>query len=172
MKVSRLLDSHAPYGLLVRFAAHTGLREGELAALRIGDVTSMGAVASEVRVERSIRSIKGGWKIDTPKTAAGRRTTPLPRALREDLTDYLAKHRYHNDPSAPLWPGRIPGSACDPRGVDFDRQFDIGSVIRYYFKPALRELGFGNIRWHDLRHYYATVMIPRSARARITPCTR
>jgi integrase len=61
--------------------------------------------------------------------------------------------------SAPLWPGRIPGSAGDPRGVDYDRQFDVGSVIRYYFKPALRELGLGNIRWHDLRHYYAMVMI-------------
>lgn len=159
MKLSRLLDGHAPYGLLVRFAAHTGLREGELAALRVGDVTSMGAVASEVRVERSIRRIKGGWKIDTPKTAAGRRTTPLPRALREELRDYLVVHPYSNDPSAALWPGRIPGSAGDPRGVDFDRQFDVGSVIRYYFKPALRELGLSNTRWHDLRHYYAMVMI-------------
>lgn len=44
MKLSRLLDAHEPYGLIVRFASHTGLRAGELAALRIGDVTSMGRV--------------------------------------------------------------------------------------------------------------------------------
>ncbi len=32
-------------------------------------------------------------------------------------------------------------------------------MIRYYFKPALKELGLVGVRWHDLRHYYATVMI-------------
>ena len=159
MKLSRLLDSHAPYGLLVRFAAHTGLREGELAALTVADVTSMGKVASEVRVERSVRRVKGGWKTDTPKTAAGRRTTPLPRAIRDELAAYLAEHPHRDDPSAALWPGRIPGSGGDPRGLDYERQFDIGSVIRYYFKPALKDLGLVDIRWHDLRHYYATVMI-------------
>lgn len=159
MKLSRLLDSHAPYGLLVRFAAHTGLREGELAALTVADVTSMGKVATEVRVERSVRRVKGGWKTDTPKTAAGRRSTPLPRALRDELAAYLAEHPHRDDPSAALWPGRIPGSGGDPRGLDYGRQFDIGSVIRYYFKPALKELGLVGVRWHDLRHYYATVMI-------------
>lgn len=159
MKLSRLLDSHAPYGLLVRFAPHTGLREGELAALTVADVTSMGKVATEVRVERSVRRVKGGWKTDTPETAAGRRSTPLPRALRDELAAYLAEHPHRDDPSAALWPGRIPGSGGDPRGLDYDRQFDIGSVIRYYFKPALKELGLVDIRWHDLRHYYATVMI-------------
>lgn len=33
-------------------------------------------------------------------------------------------------------------------------------MIRYYFKPALKDLGLVGVRWHDLRHYYATVMIP------------
>lgn len=51
-QLTRLLDSHAPHGLPVRFAAHTGLREGELAALTVADVTSMGRIAREVRVER------------------------------------------------------------------------------------------------------------------------
>lgn len=164
MKLSRILDEHAPYGFLVRFASHTGLREGELAALTIADVTSMGRVAPEVRVERSVRRVKGGWRVDTPKTAAGKRSVPLPRALREELEDYLGQHPYRHDPTAPLWPGRIPGSAGDPRGLDYDRQFDIGSVIRYYFKPALKALGLVGVRWHDLRHYYATVMISQIGR--------
>lgn len=159
MKVSRLLDAHEPYGFVVRFASHTGLRAGELSGLRIGDVTSMGKVASEVRVQRSMRRVKGGWKTDTPKTEAGKRTVPLPRAIREELADYIAQHPHRDQPDAALWPGRIPGSMGDPLGVDYDRQFDIASLIRYYFKPALKEVGLAAVRWHDLRHFYATVMI-------------
>lgn len=37
-------------------------------------------------------------------------------------------------------------------------------MIRYYFKPALKELGLVGVRWHDLRHYYATVMISQIGR--------
>lgn len=40
-KLATILDDAAPYGLILRFAAFTGLREGELAALRIGDVSLM-----------------------------------------------------------------------------------------------------------------------------------
>lgn len=103
--------------------------------------------------------MKGGWKIDTPKTENGKRTTPMPRAIGEELASYLAQHPYRDDPNAALWPGRTPGTMGDPRGVDYDRRFDIASLIGYYFKPALRELGLTAIRWHDLRHFYETVMI-------------
>lgn len=63
-------------------------------------------------------------------------------------------------------------SGGDQRGLDHDRQFDIGSVIRYYFKPALKALGLVGVRWHDLRHYYAPVMISMIARALSTRSTR
>ncbi|GAA2568899.1 tyrosine-type recombinase/integrase [Microbacterium binotii] len=43
------------------------------------------------------------------------------------------------------------------RLLDYDRQFDVASLIRYYFKPALAELGLAGVRWHDLRRYYASV---------------
>ncbi|UPL15415.1 hypothetical protein [Microbacterium galbinum] len=125
----------------------------------MADVTSMGTVASKVRVERSVRRVKGGWKSDAPKTAAGRCSTPLPRALRDELVAPLAKQSYRGNPSAALWPGRVPGSGGDPRGLDYKRQFDVGSAIRYYFKPALKELWLVGVRWRDLRHHYATVMI-------------
>jgi len=30
-------------------------------------------------------------------------------------------------------------------------------VYRYYFKPTLAKLGIRSARWHDLRHFYASV---------------
>jgi integrase len=32
----------------------------------------------------------------------------------------------------------------------------VGSLYRYYFKPALARLKLPAVRWHDLRHYYAS----------------
>lgn len=43
------------------------------------------------------------------------------------------------------------------RLLDYDRQFDVASRIRYYFKPVLTDLGLTGVRWHDLRHFYASV---------------
>jgi hypothetical protein len=41
--------------------------------------------------------------------------------------------------------------------LDYDRQFDVASLIRYYFKFAVAERGITGVRWHDLRHFYASL---------------
>ncbi len=148
------LDTFEPYGLIVRFAAYTGLRAGELAALRIRDVNLL---HRRVEVRRTLHRVKGGWEIGTPKSARSTRDVPLGRSLIGELTEYLSQHPRRNEPEAPFWPGRVPGGAGDVRLLDYDRQFDVASVARYYFKPALAELGLSGYRWHDLRHFYASV---------------
>lgn len=155
-QIAALLDATPPYGLIVRFAANTGLREGELAALRIGDVSLVHKV---VRVRRTLHRVKGGWRPDTPKSARSSRDVPLSRALVEELAAYLAQHPHATDPTAQLWPGRIPGGGGDVRALDYDRQFDVASLIRYYFKPACAQLGLTGVRWHDLRHFYASALL-------------
>ena len=59
------------YGLLVEFAAFTGLRAGEIAALRIRDVDLR---EGTVRIERSAARVGGSRIEGAPKTRAGRRT--------------------------------------------------------------------------------------------------
>lgn len=155
-KLAKALDDSAPYGLILRFAAYTGLREGELAALRVGDVNLL---HKRVSVRRTVARVKGGWREGTPKTARSRRDVPLSGALVAEVATYLAGHPYATNPDAPLWPGRIPGSAGDVRGLDYERQFDVASLIRYYFKPALATLGLTGYSWHDLRHFYASALL-------------
>jgi integrase len=35
------------------------------------------------------------------------------------------------------------------------------NVVNRYFKPLLKRAGLPNIRWHDLRHTYATLLLAR-----------
>lgn len=101
--------------------------------------------------------MKCGWEVGTPKSARSTRDVPLGRSLTGEPTEYLSQHPRRNEPEAPFWPGRVPGGAGDVRLLDYDRQFDVASRIRFYFKPALAELGVSGTRWHDLRHFYTSV---------------
>src|SRR6185312_2594427 len=49
------------------------------------------------------------------------------------------------------------GGSSDVRLLDYERQFDVASLTHRYFKPALAEFGIIGVRWHDLRHFYASV---------------
>jgi integrase len=65
----------------------TGMRRGEMCALRWADVD---LTHGKIKIERSLeQSKKGGLRIKAPKTKAGRRTISIPTAVVEELR----KHR-------------------------------------------------------------------------------
>ena len=68
----------------------------------------------------------------------------------------MEDHPQRTNPDTLLWPGRVAGNGPRHGELDFTLQFDVGSVYRYYFKPALVRLELPAVRWHDLRHYYAS----------------
>lgn len=147
------LDAFEPYGLIVRFAVWTGLRSGELGALRIRDIDLL---HKEVRVERSMTWVKEGWIYTTPKSERSRRTVPLLNdALMDELTAYLAIHPHRTDPDAGLWPGKIKGHPL----ATYDRAYDPKGFYRYSFKPAARELDMPTLKFHELRHTFASLMV-------------
>jgi len=148
------LDMQAPYGLLVRFTAYTGLRTAALTGLRIRDLNLK---AGHVEVRQTLQHIAGEWVVGTPKSARSTRNVPLvSRALVADLREYLVTHPGSGDPDALVWPGRNPGS----HAVTYERVFDVASFRRNYLKPALRSLQMDDgMRFHDLRHTFASLML-------------
>jgi len=150
------LDAYAPYGLLVRFAAYTGLRAGELAALRIRDINFL---RRHVEVRRTVQRSKGVWAYGTPKTERSARDVPMRRELLEAVAAYLEDHPERHNPDARLWPGRVQGGfGTRKSAIDFGRQLDITGVYKHYFVPAARAAGLDGLKWHSLRHTYASLM--------------
>lgn len=145
------------YALAVLFAAHTGVRAAELQGLQVQDITlsALPATVGSVRVVRTARREGGKWTEGTPKSdASTNRVVPLAPWLADELRDYLTTVHPFADkyPHAPLFPGRRSRSAFDwAKPVVADNLYD------NYLQPACAALGLGSVRFHDLRHTFATM---------------
>jgi integrase len=82
MVVNRLAGLLHP---IVSLAVATGMRRGELLALRWSDVDLS---AASLKVERSLEETKAGLRFKSPKTKHGRRTITLPVSAVEMLRDH------------------------------------------------------------------------------------
>lgn len=142
-----------PYGRLVRFSAYTGLRAAEITGLRVRDVNLR---AGHVEFRQTLQRIDREWQVGTPKSKRSTREVPiLDNALLSPLREYLFAHPDRANPDAVLWPGRMPGTHV----VDYSRVFDVASFRRNYLRPALRAIRLPEMRFHDLRHTYASLML-------------
>jgi integrase len=143
----RRRDGYPEYGLLVRFSGFTGLRAGEIVALRVADVDLM---RRRVHVKASASEAYGQLQLVATKTYE-RRTVPIPKSLIDDLARQVA--------------GRDT--------TDFVWQSPQGGPLRYsnwfkrHFKPAVARAGLpAATRFHYLRHSYAAMLIAQGAHPR------
>ncbi len=82
--VLRTLRGRRLYGVALTGLA-TGMRRGEIVALRWGDVD---LDAGKIRVERSLEQTNAGLAFKEPKTKAGRRTVSIPSSVVTGLRDH------------------------------------------------------------------------------------
>ncbi|WP_431233768.1 tyrosine-type recombinase/integrase [Mycolicibacterium psychrotolerans] len=145
------------YALAVLFAAHTGVRAAELQGLQVQDVTlsDIRGTVGSIRILRTAARKSGSWVYGTPKSdASTNRVVPLAPWLADELRDYLADvHPFAGKyPHAPLFPGRRSRSNFDwAKPVVADNLYD------NYLQPAAKALALGAVRFHDLRHTFATM---------------
>ena len=136
----------APYGLLVRFAAYSGLRPEELVALRVGRLDLLGGT---VRVAEAATEVGGLLEWGGVKTYEAR-TVRLPRFLCEQLAAYLAE-RSHGPRDLVF---------ASPLGGPHRQNNFMGR----HFRPAVRRAGLPDeLRFYDLRHTAAALMIREGA---------
>lgn len=132
---------------MIRFAAWTGLRSGELAALRVGDFSED---LSTVRVTRNVADVAGTLHEGTTKNRQNR-TVGVPGSLRDELREHLALvHPTGTTAESYVFPG-------DKGGV-----LRMANFYRRNYRPAVKQalpeelLG---MTFHDLRHTCAALLI-------------
>jgi len=68
----------------------TGMRRGEMAALRWADIDFDGG---KIRIERSLEPTNTGLAVKAPKTKAGRRTVSIPPSIIAELRDHWLRQQ-------------------------------------------------------------------------------
>ncbi|MGH2827770.1 MAG: tyrosine-type recombinase/integrase [Actinomycetota bacterium] len=144
-EIGRLADEIADrYSAMIVMAAYTGLRWGELVALK---VDRLNLLRGSVDVRESMAEINGHLHVGSTKTGA-RRSVSLPKFLMRILSEHIG-----NYPS----PQSFVFSAAE--GGPLRRTF-----YRRHFKPAVARAGLDpGLRFHDLRHTCASLLIAQGA---------
>ena len=118
----------------------TGLRRGEILALQWRDLNLR---TGALRVERQVHRVKGELVVSPPKTTAGRRTVLLPAPVLHVMKEYR-KTVY----SRWMFPSSVKeDSPMDP------------SAVRKRLQTVLERADCKRLRFHDLRHTFATASL-------------
>ncbi len=124
-------------------AAMTGLRQGELVALRWRDVDWPAGV---IRVSFSYSR----GQLGRPKSRRSRRAVPMADRVAAELDLHFQRSHYRADDDQVF---------CHP---ETGRYLDV-SKVRKRFKAAARRADVRQVRFHDLRHTFGTAMAAAGA---------
>lgn len=140
-------------------AIHTGLRQGELLGLKWDDVD---LEDSSLQVRRTLSITKNGPVCTAPKTSGSRRSVKLTDKATAALRAHLERQLAEIDEVGSLWNenGLIFASEI---GAPLDRR----KVTARQFKNLLKRTELPEIRFHDLRHTCATLLLSKNVNPKI-----
>jgi len=137
--------------VLLLVALTTGMRRGELVALHWSDLDVETGV---LQVRRNVTYMDGvGYVEREPKTKAGRRKIGLTGVVLEALKEHRERQQQARMKAGAKW---------QDRGLIFANiyggYFDADHVSAL-FKKLLKKAGLPDVRFHDLRHSVATILL-------------
>jgi integrase len=142
-----LADAAGRDRVVILFLGYTGVRYGEMAALR---VRNLDLLKRRALIAEAVADVNGRATFDTPKNHQ-RRTVPLPRFLADELAEHMA------------------GKGAD----DYVFAAEKGGVLhlrnfrRKTFDPAVRATGLDGLTPHALRHTAASLAIAAGANVKV-----
>jgi len=139
-------------------AAATGMRRGEILALRWADLANDYSAA---RVQRTLQPTKTGLVFEQPKTPRSRRTVLLPQFLRP----YLERHRETQTARrVEVGDGWVEHGLVVERG---DGQPLNPDTLSAGWARHMRKHRLPPVRFHDLRHGHATLMLTQGVHPKV-----
>ena len=147
------------HAVLLQLAITTGLRQGEILALRWSDIDFDSGC---LMVQRQLQRVGGrGLVFSEPKTSAGRRKVALGPGMMAALDRQRSTVKAMSEAADGRWqenalvfPSSI-GTPQDPKNV------------LSAFKALLKQARLPDIRFHDLRHTAASLMLQQGIHAKV-----
>jgi integrase len=139
-------------------AVSSGLRRAELLALRWRDIDFD---SQSILVSQTLYKGHGGCEFKEPKTSHSRRRVSMTPKLLAFLKEYKEERE-----SLSLHLGRL----LRPDDLVFanveGKPIDPG-VLSHSFARIVKKAGLENVRFHDLRHTFASLMLLRGAKPKV-----
>ena len=138
---------------LLVLAICTGMRQGELLGLQWRDIDF---ARSSVTVRRQLsEGGAGGPELAELKTEKSRRSIALPASAIESLRRHRERCSAEPMPTALLF-------TADRGGPIFKR-----NLLRRWFYPLLERAGLPRVRFHDLRHTHASLLLAEGVHPKV-----
>jgi integrase len=137
-QIKKVFDTvkHHRYYPIYLIAVGCGLREGEILGLERRDVNLEEGI---LQVRQTVISIRGKLSIGEPKTDKAKRAVAIPGFVADVLKDHLKKDGLLFTTSS--------GKPVSPR-----------NLLRH-FHLSLARAGIPRVKFHSLRHSYATIQL-------------
>lgn len=147
------------FEVVLTIALTTGMRRGELLALQWKDINWNDG---SLQIRRTVNRYSGrGYVVSEPKTARSRRRIILPGFVLE----LLREHRAHQ-----LETRLHAGSTWHDHDLVFCNgigNFSHPNHLGVDFQQLLKQAGLPHIRFHDLRHSAATILLVMGVNAKV-----
>jgi integrase len=162
-QAQRLLEEvrgRYPWEALFTLAIITGMRRGELLALRWADVHFEQRYLQVCRSARRA-SLGYGLQVEGPKTASSRRKI----VLSPFLVEVLQQHHRRQEEAR-----RLVGDTWEDNDLVFCNtygRFINLDTMRTWFRKLLAKAGLPPMRFHDLRHSAATLLLAMGVHVKV-----
>ena len=142
----------------ILLAVTTGMRRGEILALRWKDVD---LDAGTLAVQQTLEQTRKGLSFKAPKTARSRRTISLPSLT----VEALRRHKVHQAEDRLSSPG-IGRAEIDLVSSLRDGSPSSPRALTQEFKRLAKKLGFA-VRFHDLRHTHISHLLAEGVHPKV-----